>query len=90
MGIEVFTNAEIPVIVGICAIVGWLIKRVDNDRLHDFIPTIVCVLGLALAIINANMNGDVITLEVIFAGMASGLASTGCYEMVLHWIDSHE
>lgn len=84
------TSAETPVIVGICAIVGWLVKRIDNDRLHDFIPTIVCILGLALAIVNATMNGDAVTLEVIFAGMASGLASTGCYEMITHWIESRQ
>ena len=90
MAIDFLITAEIPVIVGICAIVGFLIKRtISNDRVHDFIPTIVCMLGLILAIVNANIVGAAITLETIFSGMASGLASTGCYEMITHWVESH-
>ena len=87
-----FLNASIvPVIVGICAIVGYLIKKmVPNDRIHDFIPTIVCALGLLLAMANAIGGSMPITLDVVFAGMASGLASTGLWEMLTHWIDSQE
>ena len=86
---EILETALIPVIVGICAIVGYCIKHISsNDRLHDFIPTIMCLLGLALAIGNAAIGSQAITLNVIFAGMASGLASTGTYEMVTHWLES--
>lgn len=88
--VDFLIAAEIPVIVGICAIVGYCIKNmVHNDRLHDFIPTIMCILGLVLALVNMVITGAAFTLEVVFTGMASGLASTGCYEMITHWIESH-
>ena len=89
MDIGFLNTAIVPVIVGICAIVGYLIKNlIHNDRVHDFIPTVVCLLGLALAIVNAITGGAAITLDTIFAGMASGLASTGLWEMLTHWINS--
>lgn len=87
---EIFSAATIPVIVGICACVGYCIKNMfHNDRLHDFIPTIMLLLGMFLAVGNAHFNqGTPITLEIVFAGMASGLASTGLYEMITHWIET--
>ena len=85
-----FLNAAIiPVIVGICTIVGYIVKTwVPDDRTHDFIPTMVCILGLVLAIVNAVAGGQAISLDVVFAGMASGLASTGLWEMLTHWVGS--
>lgn len=88
MNMDVFATATIPVIVGICACVGYCIKHmIHNDRLHDFIPTIMCLLGLALALVNMAIQLAPFTLEVVFGGMASGLAATGMYEMVKHWIE---
>lgn len=81
---DFLTAYIVPVIVGICLIAGYCIKRfVQNDRLDDFIPTIACGLGAVIAIW-ANMS---ITPEILLMGMASGLASTGMYEMVTHWIE---
>ena len=88
MDITFLNAALIPVIVGICTIAGFIIKKwTPNERLHDFIPTVMCLLGLVLACIDTVSSGHPVTLQVIFAGMASGLASTGLYEMVGHWID---
>ena len=89
MDIGFLNTAIVPVIVGICAIVGFIVKKwVPSDRVHDFIPTMVCVLGLILAIVNAVAGGVTITLDTVFAGMASGLASTGLWEMLTHWINT--
>lgn len=87
MDIEFINAAMIPVIVGICCIVGYLIKTtVKNDRVHDFIPCIVTVLGLALALVNMGITGQEFTLMVLFSGMASGLASTGFWELITHLV----
>ena len=89
MDIGFLNTAIVPVIVGICAITGYLIKNViKNDRVHDFIPTVVCVLGTILAIANALIGNMAVTLDTIFAGMASGLASTGLWEMLTHWVNT--
>ena len=80
-----FLNAYIvPVIVGICLIMGYCVKKfVKNDRLDDFIPTFACVLGTVIAV----WNSGAINPDILLMGMASGLASTGLYEMVTHWVE---
>ena len=67
-----------PIIVGICLCVGYVIKNIyANDKINKYIPLIMACLGL---IMNVCTNLDKITLEVILAGLFSGLASTGTYE----------
>jgi len=86
---EFLNEFLVPVIIGICLIVGYLIKStVKADRVHDFIPTIVCCLGAGIAIGTAASAGSPITPEVWLQGMASGLASTGMWEMLTHWIET--
>lgn len=66
------------IIMGICFCVGYMIKNVvTNDVINKYIPLIVGTLGLILAVVS-NINN--ISLEVIFTGLLSGLASTGLYE----------
>lgn len=66
------------VIVGICLCVGYIIKNIyTKDSINKYIPLIVSLLGLVLAIIS-NINN--ISLDVILMGLFSGLASTGLYE----------
>ena len=85
MNVEFINTAMIPVIVGICCITGYLIKTtVQNDRVHDFIPCIVTALGLVLSLVNMGITGQEFSLMVIFSGMASGLASTGFWELITH------
>lgn len=79
---EVLGNFLVPVIIGICAIVGYLIKN-QTPIANNYIPTIVTVLGLALSVW---MNG-IITPEVILTGMASGLISTGCHQLIKTWLE---
>ena len=67
-----------PIIIGICLCIGYVIKNIyTNDKINKYIPLIMACLGL---IMNICTNLDKITLEVILAGLFSGLASTGMYE----------
>lgn len=81
---EIFTTYIVPVIVGICLIVGYLIKNFTGAD-NRIIPVVVTVLGVALAVW---MNWPAVTPEVILGGAVSGLASTGMHQMFKQWIDN--
>lgn len=81
---EMFTTYIVPVIVGICLIVGYLIKNFTGAD-NKYIPVIVTVLGVALAVW---MNWSAITPEVILGGAVSGLASTGMHQLFKQWIEN--
>lgn len=68
----------IPVIVGICLCVGYIIKNIStNKKRNRFIPLIMGILGVTL---NIWMQGK-FTPDVLLAGLCSGLASTGVHEL---------
>lgn len=78
MDLSILSNFTAPIIVGICLCVGYIIKNlIPNERINKYIPLIMGSLGLVMSICT-NLNN--ITLEVIFTGLFSGLASTGLYE----------
>lgn len=73
----------IPVIVGICICVGYVIKTSLNFIPNKYIPLIMLLLGLGLNIL---MNKSV-NLDIILAGMFSGLSSTGVHQMFKHILE---
>lgn len=76
---EQFANYAIPVIVGICMCVGYIIKHlIPTDKINRFIPLIVGVLGVLL---NIWLKFG-ISPEILLEGLVSGLSSTGLYELV--------
>lgn len=81
---EIFNNYLIPVIVGLCLVVGFLIKHVTSAD-NRFIPIVVTVLGVALSIW---ISWPEITPEVILSGAVSGLASTGMHQLFKQWVDN--
>lgn len=81
---EMFTTYIIPVIVGICLIVGYIVKHCTGTD-NKFIPALVTVLGVALAVW---MNWPAITPEIILGGAISGLASTGMHQLFKQWIEN--
>ena len=81
---EILNNYLVPVIVGLCLVVGYLLKHLTGAD-NRFIPIIVTVLGVAVAVW---MHWPHITPEVILGGAVSGLASTGMHQMFKQWIDS--
>lgn len=77
MGIEFLTDFMIPVIMGICLAVGYIVKHWIKDVDNKIIPTLCAILGVVVAFW---MNWGNITPEVILSGLASGLASTGLHQ----------
>ena len=80
---EFLNQFSIPVIVGICLCVGYMLKNVvTTDKVNKFIPLIMGVLGLGLNMwINLGISPD-----IILGGLVSGLASTGLYEAFKQFI----
>ena len=75
----------IPVIVGICLIVGYIVKHWVKDVDNKIIPTLCATLGVVVAVW---MYWGNITPDVILMGLASGLASTGLHQAVKQLIGS--
>ena len=78
------TEFMVPVIVGICLCVGYVIKKWIKDVDNKYIPTIVTALGLVLAIW---MNGWSISPQTILQGLISGLASTGLHQLFKQYLE---
>lgn len=76
MDLTFLANFAVPIIVGVCLCVGYVIKNViTTDTINKYIPLIMAVLGVVLNIwINMSF-----TPEILLGGMFSGLASTGLY-----------
>lgn len=74
---EFLNEYMIPVIVGICLCVGWIVKHWIEDVNNKIIPTLCAALGVLLAFW---MHWGNITPEVFLMGLASGLASTGLHQ----------
>ena len=80
---EFLNRFSVPVIVGICLCVGYILKNVvTTDKVNKFIPLIMGVLGTGL---NMWINLGV-SPEIILGGLVSGLASTGLYEAFRQFI----
>ena len=78
MDLSYLTEYAVPIIVGICLCVGYIVKNIiPSEEINKYIPLIMGVLGVAL---NVWINMD-FTAEILLAGLFSGLASTGLYEM---------
>ena len=77
MNIEFLADYVMPVIVGLCLLFGFVVKKWIKDVDNKWIPTLCCVLGIALAIVN---DWGAISLSTILAGGFSGLASTGLHQ----------
>lgn len=83
MDISFITEMYVPLIMVACLLIGYIIKKWVNDVDNKFIPTIVFIFG---AILGCIINHD-ITVEVIVAGAASGLASTGLHQAYKNLIE---
>ena len=73
-----------PIILGICLVVGYIVKHWLKDVDNKIIPTAVTILGVLLAVW---LNGWGVTPEVILNGALSGLASTGMHQLFKQWIE---
>jgi hypothetical protein len=76
----------IPTIVGICLCVGYVIKSSLDFIPNKYIPLIMLILGLGL---NIFLN-KVVTVDVILAGMFSGISSTGVHQMFKNLLEGNK
>ncbi|MDL2224687.1 phage holin family protein [Eubacteriales bacterium OttesenSCG-928-M02] len=75
---EILQQFVVLVVLGICLGVGFIIKHSLDFIPNKFIPLIMGILGVVL---NVWINGA-FTPETLLGGLASGLASTGAFELV--------
>ena len=71
------TSYAVPVVIGICLCIGYVVKTSLTFIKNKYIPLIMAIVGVLLSIwINRSIDPN-----IILSGMFSGLASTGFYEM---------
>ena len=86
MDITFLNEYFIPVIVGICLCVGYVIKTSIHKVNNSFIPMILSILGLLINIwINHTLNPS-----IVLGGLFSGLASTGLHQLFKNLIKVEE
>ena len=83
---EFLNEYMIPVVLGICLAVGWVVKKWVPDIDNKYIPTIVTILGAVLAIW---FNGWIATPEIILSGLITGAASTGMHQLFTQYIEKN-
>lgn len=81
---EFLNEYMMPVVLGICLVVGYIIKKWVNDVDNKYIPTIVTVLGAILAVW---FNSWSVTPEIILSGLITGAASTGMHQLFTQFIE---
>lgn len=78
MDMAILSEYTVPVILAACLAIGYIIKKWLKDVDNKLIPTIVAIVGVLL---NVWLTRE-ISVEVVLGGLASGLASTGAFELV--------
>lgn len=69
----------VPMVLTVCLIIGTIIKQSLTFIPNKYIPLIMAVIGLVL---NMCMNNRLFNVNLLLGGLASGLASTGTYELI--------
>lgn len=80
---EILQQYVVLVVVAICLAVGHIIKSSLSFIPNKYIPLIMAILGIGL---NIWINGT-FTPDILLGGLASGLASTGAFELSRNIID---
>lgn len=86
MDISFLTDYCNVIIVGICLCVGYVIKQSMPSVDNKYIPLVMAILGLIIALW-INMG---VTPQIILSGLFSGLASTGLHQMFTKLINQSE
>jgi len=84
---EFLNEFMLPVVLGICLCVGYILKQWVSDLDNKYIPTVVAILGVFLA---SWISKWTVTPQVILSGLISGLASTGMHQLFKQYIENHE
>ena len=83
MDITFLNEYFIPVIVGICLCIGYVIKTSIPKVNNSLIPMILSIVGI---LINIWFN-HAINRSIILGGIFSGLASTGLHQLFKNLIN---
>lgn len=86
MDISFLTDYCNVIIVGICLCVGYVIKQSMPSVDNKYIPLVMAILGVIIALW-INMS---VTPQIILSGLFSGLASTGLHQMFTKLINQSE
>lgn len=84
---EFLARYVVLVVLAICLCLGYIIKHSISIIPNKYIPLIMGVVGI---ILNVWINGWTFSPEILLGGLASGLASTGTYEMVRNIVGRNE
>jgi hypothetical protein len=76
---EFLAQYVVALIVGICLAFGYIIKHSLSFIPNKYIPLIMGITGV---ILNVWLNNWTFSPVILLGGMASGLASTGAFEMI--------
>jgi len=80
---DMFLQYIAPVAMVICAVVCFIVKQAaQSEKLDRFIPLISAVLGLVIVA----WANHAVSPEIVAQGLVSGLAATGCYELVKQFV----
>ena len=78
MDLGFLSEYAVPLIVGICLCVGYILKHlVATEAVDKYIPLVMGALGVGL---NVWINNS-FTAQILLAGLFSGLASTGLHQL---------
>ena len=75
---EILQEFIVLIVMAICLGIGYIIKHSLDFIPNKYIPLIMGVLGV---ILNIWLSGGAFTPEILLGGLASGLASTGAFEL---------
>lgn len=81
---EFLTDYTVPVIVGVCLCLGYVLKKWVEDLNNKYIPTILAAVGFVMAVW---INRWTVSPEVILQGLFSGLGATGMHQMFKQLIE---
>ena len=76
---EILSQYVVLGVVAVCLGIGYVIKHSLDFIPNKYIPLIMAVIGV---ILNVWFSGGAFTPQVLLGGVASGLASTGAFELV--------
>ena len=86
--LEMFEQFVVIIVVLICLCVGYVLKNIiKTDKINDYIPLIMAVLGVVL---NLWLNAWVFTPQILLGGLVSGLASTGLHQAFKNMIEKYK
>lgn len=83
MNMDFLTEYMIPIVIGMCLCIGYLIKS-WNKVPNNAIPTILVVVGVVFALW---VNSWSVTPEIILSGFVSALASCKLYDLFKEWLE---